>query len=174
MQNTPPGCICRLAGCGASRPLLSFSIAKRKEQRKMLTPYKEFRSLRGATRAPPWTCHPLKRVDLNFRPYEGVCRAIGPAWSLRLVSVTPIQSIKGRGIVSPCTHPNSRHPLSIRTVLSRVAAGRVRQRPSGRRRVGSGCGLQAAAIRPLQGSRGGCSCRCRWLLLSGTGFDPRP
>ena len=68
----------------------------------MLTPYKEFRPLRRATRAPPWTCRPLKRAALNFRPYEGVCGAIGGTWSLRLVGVTPIRSVKGRGIVSPC------------------------------------------------------------------------
>ena len=68
----------------------------------MLTPYKEFRPLRRATRAPPWTCHPLKRVDLNFRPYEGVCEAKGGTWSLGLIGASPIQPVKGRGIASPC------------------------------------------------------------------------
>ena len=51
----------------------------------MLTPYEEFRPLRRATRAPPWTCHPLKRVDLNFRPYGSVWRAKGGAWGLGLI-----------------------------------------------------------------------------------------
>ena len=132
LQNTPLGCICRLAGCGASRLLLSFSIAKRKEQRKMLTPYKEFRPLRRATRAPPWTCRPLKRAALNFRPYEGVCGTKGSAWSLGLVGIVPIQSVKGRGIVPPCTHYDSRHPLCPCTVLSRAAVSRVWMRPPGR------------------------------------------
>ncbi len=68
----------------------------------MLTPYKVFRPLRRATRAPPWTCRPLKRAALNFRPYGRLCRAKGCAWSLGLVGVTPIQSVKGRGIVPPC------------------------------------------------------------------------
>ena len=68
----------------------------------MLTPYKVFRPLRRATRAPPWTCRPLKRAALNFRPYESVCKAKGGTWSLGLVGVTPIQSVKGRGIVPPC------------------------------------------------------------------------
>ena len=68
----------------------------------MLTPYKEFRSLRGATRAPPWTCRPLKRAALNFRPYESVCRVIAAAWRLGLTGAAPIQSVKGRGIASPC------------------------------------------------------------------------
>ncbi len=77
----------------------------------MLTPYKEFRPLRRATRAPPWTCHPLKRVDLNFRPYGSVWRAKGGAWGLGLTGAAPIQAVKGRGIVSPCTHLDSRHPL---------------------------------------------------------------
>ncbi len=30
---------------------------------------KVFRPLRRATRAPPWTCRPLKRAALNFRPF---------------------------------------------------------------------------------------------------------
>ncbi len=68
----------------------------------MLTPYKEFRPLRRATRAPPWTCRPLKRAALNFRPYEGVCGAIATAWSLRLTGTAPIQPVKGRGIAPPC------------------------------------------------------------------------
>ncbi len=68
----------------------------------MLTPYKEFRPLRRATRAPPWTCRPLKRAALNFRPYGSVCRAKGCAWGLGLTGVTPIQPVKGWGIVLPC------------------------------------------------------------------------
>ncbi len=68
----------------------------------MLTPYKVFRPLRRATRAPPWTCRPLKRAALNFRPYESVCRAKGCAWGLRLTGATPTQFVKGWGIASPC------------------------------------------------------------------------
>ncbi len=68
----------------------------------MLTPYKVFRPLRRATRAPPWTCRPLKRAALNFRPYGSVCRAKGCAWGLGLTGVTPIQPVKGWGIVLPC------------------------------------------------------------------------
>ncbi len=98
----------------------------------MLTPYKEFRSLRGATRAPPWTCRPLKRAALNFRPYEGVCGTKGSAWSLGLVGIVPIQSVKGRGVVPPCTRQDSRHPLCPCTVLSRAAVSRVWMRPPGR------------------------------------------
>ncbi len=79
----------------------------------MLTPYEEFRPLRRATRAPPWTCHPLKRVDLNFRPYGRLCEAKGGTWSLGLTGVTSIQPVNGRGIVSPCARQDSRHPLSL-------------------------------------------------------------
>ena len=45
----------------------------------------EFRPLRRATRAPPWTCRPLKRAAPNFRPYRGLCGAKGGAWSLGLM-----------------------------------------------------------------------------------------
>ena len=48
------------------------------------------------------TPSPLKRAAPNFRPYGSVCGATGCAWSLGLVGVTPIQSVKGRGIVLPC------------------------------------------------------------------------
>ncbi len=68
----------------------------------MLTPYKEFRPLRRATRAPPWTCRPLKRAAPNFRPYERLCRAKGCAWRLGLTEAAPIQPGKGKGIASPC------------------------------------------------------------------------
>ena len=82
----------------------------------MLTPYKEFRPLRRATRAPPWTCHPLKRVDLNFRPYGSVCRAKVCAWRLGLTGAAPIQPVKGRvnrialcsfGLQAPTKSPHS-------------------------------------------------------------------
>jgi hypothetical protein len=58
----------------------------------MLTPYKEFRPLRRATRAPPWTCHPLKRAAPNFRPYGSVCGAKGCAWGLGLLGAVSIQT----------------------------------------------------------------------------------
>ena len=143
MQNTPLGCICRVAGCRASRLLLSFFLSKRKEQRKMRPPVRNggvspvATGDQGAALTPSpsgtWaTPSPLKRAALNFRPYGSVCGAIGPAWSLRLVGAAPIQSVKGRGIVLPCTRSDSRHPLNIRTVLSRVAASRVWMRPPGR------------------------------------------
>ena len=174
LQNTPLGCICRLAGCRASRLLLSFFLSKRKEQslsalraapsgqlrsetplrrqkcslRKSISPDLGPRASpagwlaskracgrsatgdQGAALTPSpsgtWaTPNPLKRVDLNFRPYEGVCGTKGSAWSLGLVGVTPIQSVKGRGIVSPCTRLDSRHPLKGCTPSRRTAPGRV-------------------------------------------------
>ncbi len=87
----------------------------------MLTPYKEFRPLRRATRAPPWTCRPLKRAALNFRPYEGVCGAKGSAWRLGLTGAAPIQPVKGRvnrfalcssGLQAPTRPPHSVKPRS--------------------------------------------------------------
>ncbi len=70
----------------------------------MLTPYKEFRPLRRATRAPPWTCRPLKRAALNFRPYGSLCRAKGSAWSIGLADAAFFLSVNGRGIASPYAH----------------------------------------------------------------------
>ena len=116
LQNTPLGCICRVAGCRASRLLLSFFLSKRKEQSlsalraapsgqlRSETPLRrqkcalrkgtgEFRPLRRATRAPPWTCRPLKRAALNFRPYGGSCGAEGCAWGLgRVLNVRVLQA----------------------------------------------------------------------------------
>ncbi len=84
---------------------------------------------RATRRCSPWTRTGLMSGDRKANRYL--------SWRLlpvlrRQVRRIP-QSVKGRGIVSPCTRSDSRHSLSPRTPLSREAAGRVRQRPSGRR-----------------------------------------
>ncbi len=90
-QNTPPGCIC---GELDYKALASyFLFLSQKESKQSLSALraayggcaprracgrrnapsgkmrKVFRPLRRATRAPPWTCRPLKRAALNFTPF---------------------------------------------------------------------------------------------------------
>ena len=88
-QNTPPGCICG-GSCTRRKPSTFFFYRKKKVAKKNAPSgkmRKVFRPLRRATRAPPWTCRPLKRAALNFRPFvtqwlswvlPGALTALGP------------------------------------------------------------------------------------------------
>ena len=99
LQNTPPGCICRVAGCRASRLLLSFFIAKRKEQ--------SLSALRAAPSGQLRSETPLRRqkCSLRIRSFapcgERPGRRPGPAalWKGRPQTLDPTGACTGRKVV---------------------------------------------------------------------------
>ena len=131
-----PAAACHFAQTKKERTALpSFlerHIISRGLNRGMLPHAEEFRPLRRSTRrCPPWTRTGLMPGDRKAARYWALAFGYGAAPQ----KPRPPQSVKGRGIASPCTRLDSRHPLSLPHIV------KARQR-----RVGSGFGLQAAMI----------------------------
>ena len=85
--------------------------------------------MRWAARALPWTCKPLKRLDLNFTPFvtqsftwvlPGVLTAL---WPKR--KITPRSLAMGDFNSPPSAACDSRHNLRPGTTVRRGAPGRV-------------------------------------------------
>ncbi len=105
-----------------------------------------FRPLRWAARALPWTCKPLKRLDLNFTPFvtqsftwvlPGVLTAL---WPKR--KITPRSLAMGDFNSPPSAAFDSRHDLSQHTTVRRGAPGRGCVSPEAQNRLlqpGKGC-----------------------------------
>ena len=99
LQNTPLGCICRLAGYGASRLLLSFFLSKRKEQ--------SLSALRAAPMGQLRSETPLRRqkCSLRIRCFapcgERPGRCPGPAalWKGRPQTLDPTRGCAGRRVL---------------------------------------------------------------------------
>ena len=138
-QNTPPGCICGELDYKAVASYFLFLSQKESKQRKMLPPERCEKCFApaGATRALPWTCKPLKRLDLNFRPF--VTQWL--SWVLPGVPTTfcPKRKTASHNLsrgdfnFSPSAASDSRHDLSQRTTVRRGAPGRVCVRALARR-----------------------------------------
>ncbi len=100
---------------------------------------KVFRPLRRATRAPPWTCRPLKRAALNFTPFvtqtlswvlPGVLTAFCPK-----CKIAPCNLGRGDFYLPPSTASDSRHNLGPDSTFRRGAPGRVCPRALARRKI---------------------------------------